>query len=167
MKLPRIAAAAVVSGLLALTAACSSPGTKTSGDTGTTPAASGTSTATASPAPAKPAAAKPSQATIYFDYDKSSLDSADIAVLSGWAAYLSANPGVKVTLEGHCDERGSKGYNISLGERRAASARDYLASNGVSGSQLSVVSYGEERPVAMGHDESAWSKNRRVEVIVR
>jgi peptidoglycan-associated lipoprotein len=80
---------------------------------------------------------------------------------------MAANPNVVVTLEGHADERGSREYNLALGERRAESVRRQMAILGASGSQFRVVSYGEERPAIDGHDEYAWSQNRRVEIIYR
>ncbi len=99
--------------------------------------------------------------TIYFDYDQSSIRSEFIDVLRAHAAYLNANPSVGVTVEGHADERGSREYNIALGERRANAVKDFLQAEGVSGSQLNTVSYGEERPVSMGNDETSWAENRR------
>ena len=86
------------------------------------------------------------------------------AVVDGWAAYLSANGSAKVRLEGHCDERGTREYNVALGERRANAVLQALASRGVSERQIGVSSFGEERPVAQGHDDAAWQQNRRVEV---
>jgi peptidoglycan-associated lipoprotein len=73
------------------------------------------------------------------------------------------NPGVKIALEGHCDERGSDEYNLALGERRALAIKNYLAQNGVASEHFSIISYGEEKPVRVGHDEAAWQLNRRVE----
>ena len=84
------------------------------------------------------------------------------AALMAHAAFLAANPNVSVTLEGHSDERGTKEYNLALGERRAQSVERFLVVNGVSRTQLEVVSYGEEKPAASGHSESDWAKNRRV-----
>ena len=82
-----------------------------------------------------------------------------------WSKFLTANPSSKVRLEGNTDERGTREYNVALGERRANSVAQDMESKGVSASQISVISYGEERPVAPGHDESAWSQNRRVDVV--
>ena len=100
----------------------------------------------------------------YFDFDKSELRSDVRQQLSEQAALLENKTGV-VRLEGHADERGTREYNMALGERRAKAVANYLASMGVPSSQIETVSYGEEKPAALGHDESAWSLNRRVELI--
>ncbi|MGI9292259.1 MAG: peptidoglycan-associated lipoprotein Pal [Gammaproteobacteria bacterium] len=102
--------------------------------------------------------------TIYFAFDSSDLDSGSVRLAKAHAAYLAKNPRAKARLEGHADERGSREYNIGLGERRAASVRSVLLANGASASQLSTISFGEERPADSGTGESAWSKNRRVEI---
>jgi peptidoglycan-associated lipoprotein len=99
--------------------------------------------------------------TVYFDYDSFTLTAAARAVLERNARWLKENPAVTVTIEGHCDERGSDEYNLALGERRAQAVRNYLAALGVGAERLATVSYGEERPAVAGHDESAWTKNRR------
>jgi peptidoglycan-associated lipoprotein len=99
----------------------------------------------------------------YFDFDKYNLRSDARAALEANARLLRDNPNVKVLIEGHCDERGTVEYNLALGEKRARAAMDYIASLGVDGSRLEIISYGKERPVALGHDESSWSKNRRAE----
>jgi peptidoglycan-associated lipoprotein len=108
--------------------------------------------------------AMPSVRTVYFAFDSSEITGEGQAVVEGWAAYLSANPSAKVKLEGHCDERGTREYNVALGERRANAVRQALASRGVAERQVSVTSYGEERPVSSGHDEAVWQQNRRVEI---
>ena len=105
--------------------------------------------------------------TVYFEYDSAEIKGPDRPVIEAHGRYLADNPGASVTLEGHADERGSREYNIALGERRANAVRQLMTLLGASGSQIRVVSYGEERPVAEGHDESAWSLNRRVEIIHR
>ena len=105
-----------------------------------------------------------SKRTIYFMLDSSQVQPDFIPVIAAHARYLVANPSRHVVLEGNCDERGSREYNIALGEQRAKSIASMLKAQGVSESQLSVVSYGEEKPVAMEHDESAWELNRRVEL---
>lgn len=102
---------------------------------------------------------------VYFDYDSSAIKSEDTAVVDAYAKYLAANPVAKVRIEGHTDERGSREYNIALGERRANTVKDALVTEGVSAAQISVISYGEERPAAEGHDESAWAQNRRAQII--
>lgn len=99
---------------------------------------------------------------IFFDYDQSALRADARRVLDGNAEVIKASAGQVVTLEGHCDERGTVEYNIALGERRAREAKNYLVNLGVPDSQLRTISYGEEQPFDPGHDESAWSKNRRV-----
>ena len=104
---------------------------------------------------------------VYFEYDSAEIKGSDRAVIEAHGRYLADNPSAAVTLEGHADERGSREYNIALGERRANAVRQLNTLLGASGSQLRVVSYGEERPAAEGHDESAWSVNRRVEIIYR
>lgn len=102
--------------------------------------------------------------TIYFAFDQIDIDSAGQTVVDNYGRYLSSTPSAKVRLEGHADERGSAEYNIALGERRALSVARALKSVGATDAQISVVSYGEERPAAPGHDEAAWAKNRRVEI---
>lgn len=99
--------------------------------------------------------------TFYFDFDEASIKTDSQAALAAHAAFLSANPSVKIVLEGHTDERGTKGYNMALGERRANAVQQFLVVNGVSRSQVEVVSFGEERPANADHNESAWSQNRR------
>ena len=98
---------------------------------------------------------------IYFDFDKSEIKPQFRDIIAAHAEYLAANPGVNITVEGHTDERGTREYNIALGERRANAVKRMLTLQGVSASQVRVISYGEERPVALGHDESAWALNRR------
>jgi peptidoglycan-associated lipoprotein len=102
-------------------------------------------------------------AMINFDYDQATVRSADQETLDRKAAILIANPGVKLRIAGHADERGSDEYNLALGNRRAAAAKRYLENKGVDGSRLEVVSYGEERPLNPGSDETAYAQNRRDE----
>jgi len=101
---------------------------------------------------------------VYFDYDKSDVKSDYASLIAAHAKYLAANPSRKVRLEGNTDERGSREYNIGLGERRAQAVRQALMLQGVSDSQITTLSYGEERPAVDGHDEAAYAKNRRVEL---
>ncbi|PIE41920.1 MAG: peptidoglycan-associated lipoprotein [Gammaproteobacteria bacterium] len=101
---------------------------------------------------------------VFFDFDKSNIRPDAYNTLKAHAAYLSANPSAAVRLEGHTDERGTREYNLALGERRGIAASNYLTANGASSSQITVITYGEERPVAEGHNEAAWSQNRRVEI---
>ena len=105
--------------------------------------------------------------TIYFDFDSSEVPESQRGSIEAHALYLSAHPGGLITLEGHADERGSREYNIALGERRADTVRKLMTLLGANGSQIRTISYGEERPTADGHDESAWRLNRRVEIIYR
>ena len=106
------------------------------------------------------------QNVIYFDTDQYNVDSADAAALQSQAAYLSQYPQISITVEGHADERGTREYNLALGERRANAAKNYLVSLGVAASRISTVSYGKERPVALGSDESSWAQNRRAVSVV-
>ena len=98
---------------------------------------------------------------VYFDTDKSDLDSTATAALQKQAQWLLKYPNKHATIEGHCDERGTRDYNLALGERRANAAKNYLVSIGVEPGRLNTVSYGKERPVALGSDEASWAKNRR------
>ena len=102
--------------------------------------------------------------TIYFEYDSSEVRSEFIPLINAHAQLLSSDSSRRVVLEGHADERGSREYNIALGERRAISVRRLLLGSGARSDQIRMLSYGEERPAVIGHDENAWSKNRRVEV---
>ena len=102
---------------------------------------------------------------VYFDFDSSAVKDEALPVIRAHADYLATNSQVHFTLEGHSDERGTREYNLALGERRADAVRRLLIANGVSPSQVEVVSYGEERPAVLGHDESAWSMNRRAEFV--
>ena len=102
---------------------------------------------------------------LYFDYDSSEILPAYREVLEAHATYLVQNSNVTVTLEGHADERGSREYNLALGERRSQSAKRLMMVFGPASSQIRTTSYGEERPVVDGHDEESWSQNRRVEII--
>ncbi len=110
---------------------------------------------------------QPLARTLYFDFDKAVIRPGDLRTLERHADFLRANRNRSLLIEGHCDERGTREYNLALGERRANAVRSFLMSDGVRDSQIETVSYGEERPVDVGHDESAWSKNRRAELIYR
>jgi peptidoglycan-associated lipoprotein len=100
---------------------------------------------------------------IHFDLDKSNIRSDDMGTLDQKVAILQANPDLKIRIGGHCDERGSDEYNLALGNRRAQSAKQYLVSHGIDASRIETQSWGEERPLVDGHDENAWSQNRRDE----
>lgn len=160
MNALRYGSIAALLGLLAVASGCA--GTPAQTDEGAAPAAPSTGSAAAASA-----SSRPSAGTIYFNYRESSLDRTDKAVLDGWAAYLKANASAKVSLEGHCDERGSVELNLALGQKRAKSAQDYLESAGVPAGQLSTTSHGKSRPVASGSNEEAWAQNRRVELVLR
>ncbi|KMS55045.1 peptidoglycan-binding protein [Novosphingobium barchaimii LL02] len=99
--------------------------------------------------------------TIYFALDKSDVDPEDQQALSKQAQWLMQYPSKRATIEGHADERGTREYNLALGERRANSAKNYLISLGVNPARLSTVSFGKERPIALGSDEQSWAQNRR------
>ena len=99
--------------------------------------------------------------TVHFATDSSDIDSDAATILTRHVAWLTKNPGVRATIEGHCDERGTREYNLALGARRANAVKEYLASLGVSSSRLETVSYGKERPVCTASDESCWAQNRR------
>ncbi len=112
--------------------------------------------------------AKAGSDTVYFGTDEYALDDSARATLAAQARWMLANPSVRGSIEGHADERGTREYNLALGERRANSAKAFLVANGVPEARLTVISWGKERPVAQGSEESAWAQNRRaVTVVVR
>ncbi|RMD78487.1 MAG: peptidoglycan-associated lipoprotein Pal [Gammaproteobacteria bacterium] len=106
-----------------------------------------------------------SKRVIYFDFDSAAIKDEYKPIIEAHAAYLAQRPQVHVILEGHTDERGTREYNLALGERRAESVRKMLLLLGVSPEQVTTISYGEERPADPGHDEAAWAKNRRVVIV--
>jgi peptidoglycan-associated lipoprotein len=108
-----------------------------------------------------------SKRIIYFDYDRSEIRPEFQEIILAHGAYLAGHPDTVVVLEGNTDERGSREYNIALGDRRAQSVRRLLLFQGAADKQIEVVSYGEEKPVAEGHDEAAWAQNRRVELVYK
>lgn len=103
--------------------------------------------------------------TIYFDYDSSDILPEYQKTVEAHAAYLAAHPDTTMALEGHADERGSREYNLALGERRAQSVKRQMVLLGAGAAQIRTTSYGEERPVVDGHDDASWSQNRRVEIV--
>lgn len=103
--------------------------------------------------------------TVYFDYDRDEVKAEFREIVAANGRYLAANPAARVRLEGHADERGSREYNIGLGERRAQAVKQALLLQGAGASQLATVSYGEERPATTGSDEESWALNRRVEIV--
>ena len=102
-------------------------------------------------------------AMIHFDFDKANVRGDDAATLDQKVAILNLNPDLRIRISGHCDERGSYEYNLALGNRRATAAKQYLVSHGVDASRIETASFGEERPMTMGHDEDSWAQNRRDE----
>jgi peptidoglycan-associated lipoprotein len=106
-----------------------------------------------------------SKRIIYFEYDSSEIQAQYRSVIEAHALYVAANPGVNLSLEGHADERGSREYNLALGERRAQTVKNQMTVLGAAPAKIRTISYGEERPVDEGHDEYSWSQNRRVELI--
>jgi peptidoglycan-associated lipoprotein len=131
------------------------------------------------PAPGAPSAATPGRPgmqaaaegaplkDIFFDFDKSEIRDDAKGNLSEDAGWLRSNSKAQITIEGHCDERGTAEYNLGLGERRAKAAKDYLVAAGIDAKRIKMISYGKERPFVLGHDESAWKWNRRAHFVVR
>jgi len=104
---------------------------------------------------------------IHFDFDKYDIRSADTKILDANAAWLKTNANHLVLIEGHCDQRGTNEYNLALGERRAKSTMNYLVSQGVQASRITIISYGEERPLCTEANETCWAKNRRAHFLVK
>jgi peptidoglycan-associated lipoprotein len=162
----RLNITAVIAASLALGACATKAPKQLPPDPG--PAVSSNSSQGDAPAPGSQAdfvAQMMGQDTIYFDTDKFNVDGADQAALQAQAAWLQKYPGKRASVEGHADERGTREYNLALGERRANAAKNYLVSLGVDAGRLTTVSYGKERPVAIGSDEESWAKNRRAVTI--
>ena len=153
---------------VALLGAC-----ETASESGSTSSGAGT-TAKSAPTTSAPAAAVKSMKAgsqedlvvnvgdrVFFGFDQFNLSNDARSALDKQTAWLKANPGVTIRVEGHCDERGTREYNLALGERRANAAKDYLASNGVNPDRIVTISWGKEKPVANGSNEAAWRQNRR------
>lgn len=104
--------------------------------------------------------------TVYFDFNSAGLSAETKDALNNNAQFLKTNPNVKVQVEGHADERGGVQFNLALGEKRAKGVREYLVGQGIAGARISTISLGKEKPVAFGHDEESWSKNRRANFVV-
>jgi len=139
------------------------------------PAETTTTTTTPAPPPANEGPTPGSRAdfvaqagtdTVHFVTDSSDLDPEAQSILTKQAQWLAKYPNVRVTVEGHCDERGTREYNLALGDRRANSAKNFLVNAGVNAARISVISYGKERPIATGSDEAAWAQNRRAVTVV-
>ena len=141
-------------------------GSDSSAMTPAAPAAPQTPTAGARPSP-KEFTAVPELKPIYFDFDKYDIRPGDAKILDANAQWLKSNADQLVLIEGHCDERGTNEYNLALGERRAKSTMNYLVSQGVQASRITIISYGEERPVCTQKNEECWSKNRRAQFLVK
>ena len=159
----------------ASSASGSASASASSSDSGSSSASSSSSSSDSSASAADTAAAKKAKAqseladvgsTVYFDFDSSALSSASEAILSRQAAFLKANPSLTVVIEGHADERGTREYNLALGERRASAARDYLLAQGINAARVRTVSYGKERPAVVGSNKTAWAKNRRAATVI-
>lgn len=139
------------------------------------PAAAPARPTTVAPSPATPSTALPPhrdptsaiyrERIVYFEFDSSLLDAGDQALVDSHARYIATQPRMNLRIEGHADERGSSEYNLALGQRRAEAVRRALGLLGVEVGRIEAVSFGEERPQTDGHDESAWSKNRRAEIV--
>ena len=152
-------------------ASTTSSSSGSSGSSGSSSSSSSSSSAaSSSSAPDPRASAEEALAkignTVYCGYDSSALSDDAQATLSRQAGFLKGNPALTVTIEGHCDERGTREYNLALGERRAAATRDYLLAQGINPARIRVISYGKERPVASGSNETSWSKNRRAATVL-
>jgi peptidoglycan-associated lipoprotein len=104
--------------------------------------------------------------TVYFDFNSAALSSTTKEALENNAKFLKDNGSVKVQVEGHCDERGGVQFNLALGEKRAKGVREYLQAHGVDAGRITTISFGKERPIAFGHEEDAWSKNRRANFVI-
>ena len=172
MKITQLTKLALVIFALGGLAACSSTSEDAAADSSQTEqttnssSESGQSAAEAAAAAAEERARRSALATriFYFDFDVSEFRGSDRDVLTYHARDLAANPSKRVRLEGHADERGTREYNLALGQRRAESVANYLIANGIKRNRLITKSYGEERPLSLGSNDSAWSKNRRVEI---
>ena len=156
-----LAAAVLVAGCSSAPESQSTAG----GSGGAAPGSSSTNTPAAQPAGPRPGSQEELVATVgdrvFFDYDKSVVKPEGRTVLNRQAAWLKQYGSVSVTIEGHCDERGTREYNLALGARRANAVKDYLIAQGISASRIKTISYGKERPVALGSNEAAWTQNRR------
>jgi peptidoglycan-associated lipoprotein len=104
---------------------------------------------------------------VFFEFDSASLTAEAQEILRAKAEWLRDNPGVRVLIEGHCDERGTNEYNLALGDRRAFSSKAFLTDLGIDDARISIISYGEERPIAPGASEEAWAKNRRAHFVIK
>ena len=160
----RLTLAAVTAASLALAACASKAPKQLPPDPGAAVSTGSTEGAPTGPAAGSQAdfvAQMMGQDTIYFETDRFNIDATDQAALAAQAQWLLKYPAKRLTVEGHADERGTREYNLALGERRANAAKNYLVSLGVDAGRITTVSYGKERPVALGSDEESWARNRR------
>lgn len=159
--------------VLAMLAACETPADKaaTTQGAGTTAPAASTTVAPAAVPGIRPGTQADLVANVgdrvFFDFDKYDLKPEGRATLEKQAAWLKNYPNVAIVVEGHCDERGTREYNLALGERRANAVKDYLVANGIQAARIKTLSYGKERPVALGSNDAAWAQNRRGVTVVQ
>ncbi len=123
--------------------------------------------AAAAAANATPVVMKPTSNGVYFDFDSASLKGTSNAILDAYVAWLQSNEAIRVTIEGNCDQRGSREYNLALGQQRADRVKQYLQAHGVASDRMDTVSFGEERPVCRGTGESCWAQNRHADIVAR
>ena len=149
-----------------LLAACETA-SQVSGDSASTSASSTASSSSSSASAEKSSAEKLAQVgdTVNFDFDSAELTVSARSTLNRQSAFLSVNPDLTIVIEGHADERGTREYNLALGERRASAVRDYLVAKGINAARIRTVSYGKERPAVSGSDDAAWAKNRRAATV--
>ena len=164
MRAMNIGKAAALALTVVWAAGCSTTNTSDSGSAGDTATTSTQGVSGSSMSGTGMSDVKNLATVFYFDFDKSQVKMESVQALRGHAKYLVANPSANVVLEGHADERGTREYNMALGERRAKAIARVLTVNGVSSSQIELVSFGEEKPAVMGHNDSSWAQNRRVEL---
>ena len=154
-----------------LLAACETA-SQVSGDSASTSASNTASSSSASSASSSTADKTPAEKlaqvgdTVNFDFDSAELTVSARSTLNRQAAFLSLNPDLMIVIEGHADERGTREYNLALGDRRATAVRDYLVAKGINSARVRTVSYGKERPAVAGSDEAAWAKNRRAATVL-
>ena len=154
-----------------LLAACETA-SQVSGDSASTSASNTASSSSASSASSSAADKTPAEKlaqvgdTVNFDFDSAELTVSARSTLNRQAAFLNLNPDLMIVIEGHADERGTREYNLALGERRATAVRDYLVAKGINSARVRTVSFGKERPAVAGSDEDAWAKNRRAATVL-
>jgi len=148
------------------TSGSESSGSTTPGSSGTQPPSSGSTATPGARPPVSEFAANPNLKDIYFDFDKYDIRPGDAKTLDSNATWLKGNNSL-VLIEGHCDERGTNEYNLALGERRAKATMNYLVSQGVQAGRITIISYGEERPICTEHNEACWAKNRRAHFLTK